>query len=274
MSPLVHLQAVSYTTADGHRLFPELDLSFTSERTGLVGRNAAGKTTLLRLIEGSLPPWAGKVVRRGSIGVLRQQVQVPGDATVAERLGVAGALSVLHRLEAGTGGAEDLEQADWTLETRIAEALDAVGLPGLDSQRPVGGLSGGQVTRLALAQLLIDRPDIILLDEPTNNLDREGRATVADLLSAWSGGAVVVSHDRALLRRMDRIIELSPHGAKVTGGNWDAYVAQREAERAAAGRPEHSADPRTQSEARCRRPAAAAQRQPEQADPGRPEGTQ
>ena len=236
MSPLIHLQAVSYTTPDGHRLFPELDLSFTSERTGLVGHNAAGKTTLLRLIEGLLPPSAGKVVRRGSIGVLRQQVQVSGHTTVAERLGVADALSVLQRLEAGTGGAEDLEQADWTLEPRIADALAAVGLPGLDPQRPVGGLSGGQVTRLALAQLLIERPDIILLDEPTNNLDREGRATVADLLSAWSGGAIVVSHDRALLRRMDRIVELSPHGAKVTGGNWDAYTAQREAERVAAHR--------------------------------------
>ena len=236
MSPLIHLQSVSYATPDGQALFPELDLAFAAERTGLVGRNGAGKTTLLRLIDGTLSPTSGRVARQGRIGVLRQQVQIPGHTSVAERLGVAEALATLHRLEAGLARADDLDRADWTLEARLAGALQDVGLPGLDLQRPIGGLSGGQVTRLALAQLLIDRPDMILLDEPTNNLDREGRATVADLLSAWPGGAVVVSHDRALLRRMDRIIELSPLGAMVTGGNWDAHMARRETEREAAHR--------------------------------------
>ncbi|HYD43743.1 MAG TPA: ATP-binding cassette domain-containing protein, partial [Phenylobacterium sp.] len=105
-----------------------------------------------------------------------------------------------------------------------------------DLDAPAAALSGGQATRAALAGLLIARPDLILLDEPTNNLDREGRALVAEVIGRWKGGAVVVSHDRELLNRMDRIVELSSLGARTYGGNYDAYAARRAEERAAAAR--------------------------------------
>src|SRR5690606_14248469 len=84
-------------------------------------------------------------------------------------------------------------------------------------------------------------PDLLLLDEPTNNLDVGARSAVRQLVETWPGGAVVVSHDRALLRAMDRIVELSSLGAAVHGGNWDLYVARRAAERAAAERALESA---------------------------------
>jgi len=95
-------------------------------------------------------------------------------------------------------------------------------------------LSGGQRTRLSLAALLIEQPDMLLLDEPTNNLDRDGRIAVTELLKRWRGGAIVVSHDRALLREMDAIVELTTIGARTYGGNWDLYQERKAIELAAA----------------------------------------
>ncbi|MGV8955965.1 MAG: ATP-binding cassette domain-containing protein, partial [Cypionkella sp.] len=89
-------------------------------------------------------------------------------------------------------------------------------------------------TRVRLAGLLLSEPDLLVLDEPTNHLDAEGRALIAGVLERWKGGGLVVSHDRELLRRMDRIVELSSLGATVYGGNYDLYAERKTAERAAA----------------------------------------
>jgi len=235
-SALVTLDRVAARTPDGHTLFSDLSLAFGRERTGVVGRNGAGKTTLLRLIAGLSEPAEGTVSRAGRIGCLDQRGDPEPGETIAGTLGVAGALAVIARVLAGEGGADDLADADWTLEDRIAGALDEVGLSDLDLTRPTASLSGGEQTRLRLAALLLDQPDLLVLDEPTNHLDREGRAIVAGVLDRWKGGAVVVSHDRRLLRRMDRIMELSSLGAATYGGNYDLYAGQKAAERAAAER--------------------------------------
>ena len=95
-------------------------------------------------------------------------------------------------------------------------------------------MSGGERTRLALARLLIEAPDLLLLDEPTNNLDTDGRRAVAQLLERWQGGVLVASHDRALLERVDRIVELTPIGISIFGGAWSAFAEAREAARARA----------------------------------------
>ena len=95
-------------------------------------------------------------------------------------------------------------------------------------------MSGGERTRVALARLLIEAPDLLLLDEPTNNLDTDGRQAVAQLLERWQGGVLVASHDRALLERVDRIVELTPIGITVFGGAWSAFAEAREAARARA----------------------------------------
>ena len=87
---------------------------------------------------------------------------------------------------------------------------------------------------MALARLLVEEPDLLLLDEPTNNLDAEGRKAVADLLGRWQGGAVVASHDRILLERVDRIVELTPVGVTVFGGGWSEFEGARDAARARA----------------------------------------
>lgn len=201
-----------------------------------MGRNGVGKSTLLRLLSGDQPPSAGVVARTGSFGVLNQTYEPQPGETISATLGAEPALAVLARILAGEGSEEDLSEADWSLEARIDEALAEVGLGGLRLDRPTASLSGGEQTRLRLAGLLIAQPDLILLDEPTNHLDSEARRLVAEVLGRWKGGAVVVSHDRALLRQMDRVVELSSLGCAVYGGNYDLYTERKAAERAAAER--------------------------------------
>jgi ATPase subunit of ABC transporter with duplicated ATPase domains len=234
MPAAVTLHQLAYTTPDNQPLFTGLDLSFAHHRTGLIGRKGTGKSTLLRIIAGLLPPASGSATVNGTLGLLEQSVQLQGGETLADHLGLRQPLSILDRLEQGLGSAEDATIADWTLPSRIDSTFNEFGLPPFEPDRPVGTLSGGQRTRLALARLVLFAPDIILLDEPTNNLDTEGREAVADLLARWRGAAIVVSHDRALLRHMDAIVELTSLGATTYGGNWDHYVQRKALDLAAA----------------------------------------
>ena len=232
----VTLDSVAAATPDGRLLFENLNLSIGAERIGLVGRNGAGKSTLLALIVGVRAPSAGTVARIGSVGLLDQVPDLSEQARLVDLLGVGAAWDRLSRIECGEGDAVDLNEADWTLPTRLEQALAEVGLTEVVPEQPVAALSGGQATRAGLARLLIAAPDVLLLDEPTNNLDAEARDAVGRLLSRWRGGAVVVSHDRALLRGMDRIVELSSLGARSYGGGYDLYAERKALEAEAAQR--------------------------------------
>ena len=144
--PSITLSGLTATTPDGRTLFSNLDLSFDGGRTGLVGRNGVGKTTLLGIMAGMLSPQAGTVSTTGTLGVLRQTVQVAADEALADLMGVAGALDVLRRAEEGRATADELASADWTIEARIASALRRVGLDAEPSTL-LSALSGGQRTR-------------------------------------------------------------------------------------------------------------------------------
>ena len=230
MPSFVTLDSLSLSTPDGRPLFSDLTFSFGRQRTGLVGRNGCGKSTLLRAMAGEDEPAAGSIARAGSVALLRQDW--PDDTIpIAAALEVADPLALLRRIEEGEGDAEDFAAADWTLEERIGAALADVGLPGLDLDRSLASLSGGQRTRVAIARALIAAPDLLLLDEPTNNLDADGRAAIAALVAGWKGGVVVASHDRVLLETMDRIVELSPVGCRLVEGGWSDFVAVRDADR-------------------------------------------
>lgn len=235
-SALVTLNGVAARTPDGRGLFDNLTLAFGRERTAVVGRNGVGKTTLLRLVAGLAEPAEGSVTRIGSVGWLAQAQTPADDETIADTLGVAEPLAILHRVLAGDGSLDDMAEADWTLEERMQTALAEVGLAVLPLDRRTADLSGGEQTRLRLAGLKLAAPDLLVLDEPTNHLDAEARAMIADVVGDWPGGVVLVSHDRALLRRVDRIVELSSLGARVHGGGWDLFIERRDAERAAAER--------------------------------------
>ncbi|UYO00843.1 MAG: ABC-F family ATP-binding cassette domain-containing protein [Devosia sp.] len=232
MPASVTISRLSYSGPDGRPLFSNLDLSFGTGRTGLVGRNGVGKTTLLRLVAGELAPAAGTISIAGRLGILRQQVRPQDGETIADLFGARPGLDLLAKCMRGDAGADEIAEADWTLEARLETALAALALEvGPDTE--LATLSGGQRTRAALAALIFDAPDLILLDEPTNNLDGDGRAAVAELLAQWKGAAVVISHDRVLLENMDAICELTGLGATSYGGNWSFYRERKAQELAA-----------------------------------------
>lgn len=234
MPALLSLNALTYTTADGRCLFENLDLSFGRERTALIGANGVGKTTLFNLVTSTLNPTSGTIACNGSLGLLPQNLDPRPGETIADIFGIKSDVQRLQRVLAGEGSLEDSTEADWTLESRLEQALAEVGLPNLPPDHPTNALSGGQRTRLAMAALVFAAPDMLLLDEPTNNLDREGRTAVANLIARWRGGAIIISHDRELLRQVDRIIELTSTGIKIYGGNWDFYEERKQIERTAA----------------------------------------
>src|SRR5687767_6877402 len=111
MPTFLTLDGLSYATPDGRSLFENLTLAFGAERTGLVGRNGVGKSTLVRLVLGELAPTAGALMMRGRLAVLRQALMPPPGATVAALMGVEGALARLRRVEAGTGSEDDFADA-------------------------------------------------------------------------------------------------------------------------------------------------------------------
>ena len=264
--PSITISNLGWSTPDGHAVLSDLDLNFQPERTGIVGRNGVGKSTLLRLLTGDVVPTTGHIAIDGSIAMLRQTVQVGAGETIADLFGVAPALALLRKAEAGAATVDEIAEADWTLEARLDEGLANVGLP-VSPETPLTTLSGGQRTRAALAGAMFAAPDFLLLDEPTNNLDREGREAVRTMLAGWRGGAIIVSHDRELLEEMDAIVELTARGAARYGGGWSAYRDRKDIEQAAAAAELAGAEKRV--DAAQRQAQAAIERQDRRDSRGR-----
>ncbi|MFC3442503.1 ABC-F family ATP-binding cassette domain-containing protein [Sphingobium rhizovicinum] len=230
--PAIILSHLSWSAPDGSSVLSGLNFRFFPERIGLIGRNGVGKSTLLALIAGERRPAAGEVRVEGRFAMLRQTMQPDPGESVADLFDARAALALLERAEAGMATIEELEACDWMLPVRLEDALAEVDL-AIDPATPLSNLSGGQRTRAALAAAVFARPDWLLLDEPTNHLDAAGREVVAAVLRRWRGGAIVVSHDRALLDQMDAIAELTSLGIARHGGNWSAWRARKDVELAA-----------------------------------------
>ncbi len=227
---LVSLQHLGFQFANGETLLEDLTLSIDHTPTGIVGRNGRGKSILAQLIAGVLPPSSGSLNRSASVAYVPQVVQLMAGQTVADITGTAQTLTALSRMAAGTALIDDLELIGerWDLADRLRTALDAAGLAQLAFDAPADHLSGGQLARVAVIGALLAGPQLLVLDEPTNHLDSAGRQWLLRALKAWRGGLVVVSHDRQLLNTLSRIVELSPLGIRVYGGNYDAYRLQRD----------------------------------------------
>ncbi|MDT5152141.1 MAG: hypothetical protein QOI01_3874 [Mycobacterium sp.] len=228
---------LSFGWPDDTPLFTDLSFTIRGGRTGLVAPNGAGKSTLLKLVAGEHRPTAGSVTVDGTVGYLPQTLALDGERTVAEVLGVAPVIAALDAL--ATGDASDAVFAaigdDWDVEEWLRAQLDRLGLGHLALAQPLRSLSGGEVISVGLAAQLLKRPDVLLLDEPTNNLDVEARQRLYAALDDFGGTLLVVSHDRVLLDRMDRIAELYRGEITFFGGTFTEYenaisAAQRSAE--------------------------------------------
>ena len=240
----------------GHRtLFEDLDLTVApGDVVGVVGANGAGKSTLLRILGGDLAPQAGTVSLAPAdafVGWLPQEHErVPGETVagyIARRTGCAEAT---REMDASASGLADPDVTDaaadryntaltrWLasgaadLEERIPAVLADLGLDLSASPEQVlmTSLSGGQAARVGLAALLLSRFDVVLLDEPTNDLDLDGLTRLEAFVQELRGGVVLVSHDREFLARcVTRVLELdlAQRTNRVYGGGYEAYLEER-----------------------------------------------
>ncbi|MEU6052198.1 ABC-F family ATP-binding cassette domain-containing protein [Streptomyces xanthochromogenes] len=236
--PQISSAALSFAWPDGTDVFADFQLAIGPGRTGLVGLNGSGKSTLLKLIAGVLTPSEGNIKITGEVGHLPQNLVLDTALRVDQALGIDGVRAALHAIEAGDIDERHFETVgdDWDVEERARATLDQLGLGSIGLDRTIGEVSGGESVLLRLAALLLRRPDVLLLDEPTNNLDLPARQRLYAAVDAWSGVLVVVSHDRELLDRVDRIADLREGQLAWYGGNFTAYEEALRAEQDAAER--------------------------------------
>ncbi|PWG81985.1 ABC-F family ATP-binding cassette domain-containing protein [Pararcticibacter amylolyticus] len=229
MSILV--RSLSYIHTSGDFLFRQISLSVPKGgKASLTGYNGTGKSTLLKLLAGIIHPAEGDIVLPGKMCYIPQHSGQYDHLSIAEALKVEHKLSALQAILQGSVEESyfaELEN-DWDIEERIRSALGFWGLGHLDSHEKMAMLSGGEKTRVFLAGILIHDPEIILLDEPSNHMDRDGRALLYELIKKSKATILTVSHDRELLNLSDLTFELTRNGVEQFGGNYDFYVGQKE----------------------------------------------
>ena len=209
----------------------------TTERVGLIGRNGAGKSSLLKILGGMEKPDDGSmhVQQNLRIAYVAQEPTLDPDATVfvAASEGLAAVIAIRELYLSGAEGVDldklqsQIEAYDaWNWEQRVEETLHRL---HLDPQAIVGKLSGGTKKRVALAQALVAKPDVLLLDEPTNHLDLDSIEWLEDLLVDFKGSIITITHDRSFLNRVaTRIVELDRGKLTSYPGNFEQYVLQKE----------------------------------------------
>lgn len=230
------------------------------EKVGLVGPNGAGKTTLFRLITGQEPPDEGQIsVDRGvTLGYFSQDVgDMAGRSAVAEVMDGAGPVSVvaaeLKELEAGLGDPDRADEMEalierygevqarfeeldgYALEGRASEVLAGLGFTQEMMDGDVGKLSGGWKMRVGLARILLMRPDVMLLDEPSNHLDLESIIWLESFLKNYDGALMMTSHDREFMNRIvSKVVEIDGGALTTFSGDYEFYAQQRAQKREAA----------------------------------------
>jgi ATP-binding cassette subfamily F protein 3 len=224
-----------------------------SDRVGLIGKNGSGKTTLLKLILGREEPDGGTVdVDEGvRVGYFSQFSELSGEETILRVLD--GLFADVHAIERELGEIEvalgrsppqgemarlldrqaalfeEMERRDgWTYQNRIDTVLTVLGFGGVYRERSIDQLSGGWRNRAALAKILLEEPDVLLMDEPTNYLDVDGLAWLEEWFQKLRGALLVVSHDRHFLDAVvTRIVEIENYALQVYEGNYAQYVREK-----------------------------------------------
>lgn len=230
---MILLQNISFGFPGGNLLFNHINLTIPSHtKSALVGSNGMGKSTLLKIIANVIQPLEGTINVQGEIFYVPQMFGNFNHLTIAECLNIDQKLLALKKITSGEVDERYFETLndDWDIEERCQNALQYWNLQDFDLNQKLEGLSGGQKTKVFLAGIQINQPDIIILDEPTNHLDLEGRKLLYDLIEKVNATVLMVSHDRTLLNLVDTIFELSNQGIAAYGGNYDFYAEQKEVE--------------------------------------------
>ena len=256
MSRHITLDHISYAHPSEPALFIDLSAVFSAPLTGLIGDNGCGKTTLMRLILGDLTPDSGSLAAPERMAYLPQDLGLDREQTLAELCGISEILRALQAVESGEYSPElyDTIGDNWDVEERTLAALATYGftpatLVDRDSPEAVRALfarsmrsfSGGEAVIAALASLMISDPEFILLDEPTNNLDSAAKAQLFTALEALPCPALIISHDRDLLERVNVIAELHADRQglahlRLFEGNYSTYRQALDTEQQAAQR--------------------------------------
>ncbi|MBT2476046.1 ABC-F family ATP-binding cassette domain-containing protein [Microbacterium sp. ISL-103] len=223
---------VTYPTVDGGTREVLRDVEWRiapGERTGILGVNGAGKSTLLGLISGTIEPTVGRVKRGTTVKVktLTQRLDELEDVRREPVRVVISRLRTSYTMGAGSKAQE----------LTPGQLLERLGFDSAQFSTPVKDLSGGQQRRLQLLLVLLDQPDVLILDEPTNDLDTDMLAAIEDLLDSWSGTLLVVSHDRYFLERVtdQQFAILDGHLRHLPGGV-DEYLRLRQLQTSAPGK--------------------------------------
>jgi len=248
------LRDLTFEWPDGTVALDRVDGTFSTGRTGLIGRNGSGKSTLLRLIAGHLHPTGGRIEVSGEVGYLPQTLTLQPDTTVAQLLGIDRVLGAIRAVEAGDPDERHFDAIgdDWDIEARADESLQQIGFTADDLDRRVQEVSGGEAMLIAITGMRIRRTPTTLLDEPTNNLDRPTRARLAGFVDDWPGTLVVVSHDLDLLEHMDATTELYDGRLETFGGSYSAWKEHLDQAQAAAVQQARSAQQALKAEKRQR----------------------
>ena len=243
---------------DGEDIFTNVDFEVkTGERIGVVGRNGAGKSTLMKIIAGTEDYDSGHIskIKNLKIGYLTQQMTLDSNATVYEEMSKpfehiknieslikeetdwlakhAGDYDTpdyqlhMEKYESLSNQFEQLE--GYQYDSKIKTVLHGLNFNEEDFDKPINDFSGGQKTRLSLAQMLLNEPDLLLLDEPTNHLDLETKKWLEDYLRYFKGAIVIISHDRYFLDKIiTQVYDVALGEVKRYIGNYEQFIQQRD----------------------------------------------
>lgn len=224
------IKNLSYIHPDREPLFGSISFSVNhGEKIALIGKNGCGKSSLLRCIAGDLIPSGGEIIIPENAYYIPQQLGQYDNLTLAQALHIDRKLAALAAILQGQVNEQNFTELndDWTIEERAFDALKEWGLEHLSLSQTIETLSGGEKTKIFLAGIAIHQPEIILLDEPSNHLDRKSRKKLNEAIIDSNATILIVSHDRKLLNMFDVILEMEKDKITVYGGNYDFYKIQK-----------------------------------------------